>query len=443
MKEDDGKWLFTIAGWLSGIIFLFFCVVYFLIAYYQNNLYDYVTGTIFLLSTLLSIPITRRLLFKFLFKKELSQFQTIYLILLLFLAAWGTNYLAEKNLEKKDNPQNNAAASTTRSISTSTIAPPKRIIAKSGLYFGILDEKGNWLIPTKFDSIYSIHANYCVALQQKDVYLLSLSQAKEWKIEGIKQILPNLDSPYFPAQDDKGKWGIIDTFGKWKVPAQYQKINSGKLYFPYQEANQKWGILNITTQQKFEIPDKSIEYIGFFVEGLALFRKNQKWGAISEKGEVIIPNIHDSLLSKQSGLIATQKNKLWGFLDEKGRWQIKPQFIKVYSFYDTLAVVLSIKKEWQIINQQGQILSTLPVDSVYSYKYGLVIASQKHGREWGILKAGSTFSWLIRPSTKNKPIILSPYLIAYFQNGFWGVMKVDTLGTAKTIISPRFDFIGE
>jgi hypothetical protein len=430
------SWIFIIAGWLSGILFFLFSAAYFAIAYFQNGIYDYATGLIFLISGFISIPPLRRLVFKLL-KRELTQYQVIYIILLLFLAAYGANYLAER--------QNRSSQTATTSAKPSA-APQKKqkrqtFIAQSGLYFGIIDSSGKWLIPARYDTLYKISEKRYWGRQNQEGYLISWGSLEgaptSIKLEKILRITPNSGSSYFAAQSALGKWGVIDTMGKWLIPPNYDWLGVGtQKYYPYLRGA-KGGLVSV----KDSVPiHEKIEQLTSFSQGLALIQKNKKWGALDTQGRMVIAPRYDTLLPKQSGLMPALENQLWGYLNDTGAWAIEPRYKKVFPFFNELAAAYRPPKNWLIINKKGEEVILPEVQFVQEYQFGLLVAS-KNGKDWGIVSANKPNFWIIQPGNYNFRI-LSAEWVAFSENGYWGMYKINpSANKAELILKPKYDFI--
>lgn len=433
LKANE-SWLFIIAGWLSGIIFFLFSAAYFAIAYFQNGIYDYVTGLIFLVSGFISIPPLRKFLFKLL-KRELSQYQVIYVILILFLGAYGANYLAEK--------QNKTEKAAYDSANLS--APPQKeeveiFIAKNGLYFGLVESSGKFLIPARYDTLYRVENKRYFGRQNQESYFVKFAQPGSSpmiiKLEKISQVIPNSAGSHFAAENQLGKWGVIDTLGKWLIPPNYNWLGVGSgEYYPYLLGNQR-GIVSVKTT--FPLNEK-LEQLTSFSEGLALIKKDKKWGAVDNQGQEAIAPRYDSLLNKQGGLTPALQNQLWGYLNDTGSWAVEPRYKKVFPFFNDLAAAYRAPKNWAVINKKGEEISLPNIQFVQEYKFGLLVAS-KNGKEWGIISALQPNIWIIEPCNRNFRI-LSPQSIAFSENDYWGLYKINPNGKKTTILTAKYDFI--
>ena len=72
------------------------------------------------------------------------------------------------------------------------------------------------------------------------------------------------------------------------------------------------------------------EYLTYFSDnGLALAKKNSKFGYINENGIVIIDFKFDEARGFRNGLAAVKINGKWGFIDKQGQFVIDPKYDRI------------------------------------------------------------------------------------------------------------------
>lgn len=100
---------------------------------------------------------------------------------------------------------------------------------------------------------------------------------------------------------------------------------------------------------------KNIKMIyNHFNEGLAAVcsSKNNKWGFISEKAELLIPFIYDEAHDFNEGLAAVRMNDKWGFVNPDGQMVIEPSYDEVFDFGESRAVV-KLDEKYFVIDKYG------------------------------------------------------------------------------------------
>lgn len=152
-----------------------------------------------------------------------------------------------------------------------------------------------------------------------------------------------------------GKWGVIDTKGKFIVESKYDDIklsadgsySNGSIvvakengsYHIYNDKFNKIGSINC---EDMDIATK---------DKLIAFKQNGKWGFIDAKGNIKIKTQYENAKSFSNGLAGVCENGLWGFIDGNNNLVIKPQFTGVDYFNKDNGCFISNKdKLYQIIS---------------------------------------------------------------------------------------------
>lgn len=160
--------------------------------------------------------------------------------------------------------------------------------------------------------------------------------------------------------------GFIDKTGKLVIPVKYDVADGmeGGDYKNFSEGlvltykNGLYGYMD--KQQKLVIPHK-YEHALDFSDGAAVVLDNGLFGAIDKTGKVIVPIKHIYVGSFSSGLapIAVENSKgenRYGFINKKGEVVIKPVWMEVYGFSESLAAVRlgnDNASKWGVINTKG------------------------------------------------------------------------------------------
>jgi hypothetical protein len=99
-------------------------------------------------------------------------------------------------------------------------------------------------------------------------------------------------------------------------------------------------------------------------------KKNDKWGFIDRKGNVIIDYQYDDTKDFNEGLAPVKIENKWGFINIKNKLIIKPTYENVQLFSDSLAAI-QINEKWGFIDKKGSIIVEVKYTSVYSFSEGL------------------------------------------------------------------------
>ncbi len=97
---------------------------------------------------------------------------------------------------------------------------------------------------------------------------------------------------------------------------------------------------------------KNIEIIGRFSDGIAPFKRNNKWGLITEEGKELLPPTFDLIESIENDNWPFMSSNKWGLLSKEGEIIIKPQFDGIRGFYNGQAACRK-GELWGAINRNG------------------------------------------------------------------------------------------
>lgn len=121
----------------------------------------------------------------------------------------------------------------------------------------------------------------------------------------------------------------------------------------------------------------SSEYqdIGGKSEGMISIKKNDSWGFVNDKSQLLIANRYDSVTSFQDGLAAAFLGGDWGFINNQEKLIVQPNLDCVGSFTHQKAVV-SRDGKTGLIDQHGKTIIPLEYDEVVRLTSGLYKVSK-------------------------------------------------------------------
>lgn len=245
-------------------------------------------------------------------------------------------------------------------------------IVKKDNSWGIIDNKGNYLVEAQYDGISAIIHNN-----------LWIKKGEKWQYVSYPEMTPVLDGFYqIFGKDYEG------TFWVDKMNLENNKVlrayatKEGKIISPWFsnatdfseglaafEEDKKWGFIdkdgNIIIEPKFGYTSK-------FSEGLAPFTTINKdgfgnWGYIDKTGEVVIPMKYQFATDFKNGFAEVRdKNGRRGFIGKDGNIVIDYLYDLSYNFYEGLAAVKKDNK-WGFIDNKGNIVIDFKFDNVLSF----------------------------------------------------------------------------
>jgi len=294
------------------------------------------------------------------------------------------------------------------------------LIVSSGKY-GYLNSKGEVLIKAEFNELSEFKGEYAIG-KIGDVYYIVNRSGTKTKIETSADRVNYMTNGYAPfrwkklfgyvdlsgkvvieakfksvgyfeggrawAEDLTGKFGIIDTEGKWLVEPKYDKISDPE---PTQHvAMGKIGELVefIESNGSATLMD-GVNAFGDFSEGFAWARKGTLVGMVNLKGDWIIPAEYTKIERATSGLVNVKKGEFWGVFDVFGKRLIPFEYERVENINDGL---IAVKKGglWGFSNGAGEIVIEPKFTNVRDFHNGYAAAS-KDGL-WGMIDKTGEFT---------------------------------------------------
>jgi hypothetical protein len=277
---------------------------------------------------------------------------------------------------------------------------------------GVIDLKGNTLIPENFDSVL-VDSNYIYALNQKGWLVYSLS-GKLLIEKGYEQLIANSNFTYVKRN---GFWGALNNIGKEVLACVYDSIYESNAQQVAVGFRGKYGIISPTeewlvvpqllfiklvNEKCYLLQENSLLTLKNFSHTTLYFTNNPltvtengliektSWGElwhVSFTGIVtklqLSPEQRVKTIAVESeGYRAIQKDDKWGFVDAQGRLRIPNRYNGVQNFSEGLAA-FSLRKKWGFLNHEDEIIIQPAYEEVGDFINGLSIVKQKG--HYGIL----------------------------------------------------------
>ena len=159
-------------------------------------------------------------------------------------------------------------------------------------------------------------------------------------------------------------WKLIDTLGNVLIDSIHEWTGASYEFLKVRR-NDKWGfidrkgniiidfqyeqdrrrefdmVLKLNTDSLDALPKARYRNVGFFYEDLASIQKDSLFGFINLKNEMVIEPIFKGVRYFSEGLAgATLDGKKWGFINKEGEFVIDPQYFFVDAFENGICGVL-------------------------------------------------------------------------------------------------------
>ena len=256
------------------------------------------------------------------------------------------------------------------------------LVSKGGK-IGFIDKMGNEVIPCIYDDKTGTASFFSEGL----AFVVLGDKITAIDKEGNKVFDINCDevkdfSNGLAAVCKDGKWGYIDKNGKEIIKCSYDNAFSFSEGFALVSREDKYGYVDV--EGNIAIPI-IYEWTGDsgkmqFHEGLVVVRKNDKEGYINASGEEIIPCVYQSAGIFSEGIASVQKEEKWGCIDKKGNI--------VFGFTDEYYIApfkegiawKDSEDGYVAINSKNEVLFTCNHEIVYPFHDGFAVVSDRPDR---------------------------------------------------------------
>lgn len=183
------------------------------------------------------------------------------------------------------------------------------LIFKSGDYYGIMKRNGKTVLPATMDEIGNLANGKAIIV--KDDKIGYINDSARIVLNPMYEVYANfMENAQFSGNYAKaklkGKYGIIDSKGKWIIPAAYNNLGA--------------------------------------VSGMIAFTKGKKWGYIDMSNKIIVKPVYDFASSIEKGLAVVEMNGLQGMINAKGEWVIPAEFTEIKQLENDYFLVESNEK---------------------------------------------------------------------------------------------------
>ena len=199
--------------------------------------------------------------------------------------------------------------------------------------FGVVDSDGNFMIKPEFTDIFEFKGS-------KDMFKISTAYRNSYD----------------------GKYGAVDLNGKIVLPPVYDSLEwDAKEGFFIIELNGKWGTADTTGNYIIEPTidfgeDNWLILTLHFSDGLARIFKDDKYGFINTKGEVVIQPKFEFAGEFEKGKAIVRVDGKSTFIDKKGNFILGRNYESIFEEkgYYRVRTMEGGEEEWGLLNQEGQ-----------------------------------------------------------------------------------------
>jgi hypothetical protein len=327
----------------------------------------------------------------------------------------------------------------------------KRIVTMGSSQYGMLNFKGDTILPFNYSNMHLLPEGFCVASKPDQTGYYGLYGL--YNLDG-KQLLPHsfesVDGFYNGRAlvRKNGKYGVIDETGKELFYTDYVRMNRyyngfAIVYKSDQKGETKIGVIDRAGREIVPATYQWLEDVYGVSEGLAAMAKNFKYGFVDTTGKEVIPFKYHKVESFQDGIA-----KVWvswrhvGYINRQGEEVIPASFEamdqqNLRRYYNRFIIGLK-DSVCHVFNYSGKEIAALRYDNISGFsgedsdKEKSFLASR--GNRYGILDS----SFRVKVPLEYELLeYVFPNKIAARKNGKTGF--IDSNG--KVIVPFEYDWI--
>jgi hypothetical protein len=290
-------------------------------------------------------------------------------------------------------------------VETAQEVPPLYAV-KVKSQWGFINPSGKLVIPARFGSARAFHEGLAaveIGVQvEGDVHDHTestwgfVNPQGEMAIEATYEWVGDFHEGLASARVD-GRYGFIDREGEMIIPAVWSgrvgHFSEGRAFVEL--GKEKLGYLKPDGELAFTLEDVDISGPRHFSEGLV--RVESADGEIrfhDADGKLVLSLGEVFARSFQEGLAVARKDRKWGYIDRTGEFVIAPTYSFAEGFRGGLAIVHDKEAGPKYINPEGEIaVPTEGLDELNRFSEGLALARDAESGLFGYIdRAGA---WVI------------------------------------------------
>ncbi len=188
-------------------------------------------------------------------------------------------------------------------------------IEKIQLKEGLIDVSGDVLLHPLYDEISGYFHNGYMRIRNNGMMGI-VDKKGNPVIPIIYEDISDIKKDLFLAKS-KDKWGMINIKNQIIIPFEYDKIRHFKEELAQISVKGSVGYIDKGNRIVIE-PKYDFNLLGDFNDGLALVKKNKKYGYINKKGEIIIPIVYNNGLPFDKKYALVDKDGMNYTINRKG-----------------------------------------------------------------------------------------------------------------------------
>lgn len=203
---------------------------------------------------------------------------------------------------------------------------PNRIAMQIENKFGVLSDRGDTLIPARYDGIKDGKRGY-LAYRQGLRYGLMDSLGKQYTQPRFEHV--EVGAYDWVKVRNDGMWGLFNLRDEEIIGPVLREVGYLGPGFATVQRGPRWGVVDSAGNFRLQVKYESLEVVGdslFLVKD----RKYHKW--INTRGEIVRTAIFDFISPFDRGVAKVRNGKQWGVMNRGGDWVVPMRFDQVKVF---------------------------------------------------------------------------------------------------------------
>jgi hypothetical protein len=301
-----------------------------------------------------------------------------------------------------------------------------KAIVQKGDLCGVIDCNGNLIVPVVYQKIQNFRYDKAWVLKGNKWGLID-GKGRTALAAVYDEVRPVEHTELTWLRKDT-LWGLYDESKlKMMCSFQYTMIQPMSQHCTLVEKNNLFSVLNHVDCGQLIQGD--INKVKKVTARTVLFEQENKWGAFSTEGKLLIPSIYDTLYLAKDGILAASKDRKMGLIYTNGTSVTKLEYDSIYPFS---SILFRVKKDnkYGYITSFGKVQIPIQYQDADDFYHG--VAKVKTPTGYNLITFKDSF---ILPQSFKKIDVIKEYPIYVAQNKDGNLKLISTVGLNNIYVS--------
>lgn len=305
-----------------------------------------------------------------------------------------------------------------------------KAIVQKGDLCGVIDCNGNLIVPVVYQKIQNFRYDKAWVLKGNKWGLID--EKGRTALAAVYEEVRPIEHTELTWLKKDSLWGLYDESKlKMMCSFQYTMIQPMSQYCTLVEKNNRFSVLNHVDCGQLIQGD--INKVKRITARTILFEQQNKWGAFSTEGKLLIPSQYDTLYLAKDGILAASKDKKMGLIYTNGSAITKLEYDSIYPFS---SILFRVKKDnkYGFITSFGKLQIPIKYDEADDFYHG--VAKVKTSTGYNLISFKDS---LILPQSFKKIEVVKEYPIYVAQNKDGNLKLISSEGINNIYISENIE----